>query len=61
MNRFSSVRDVTASKAGQNASGMSMTFRCGACAKFVGVNGRKLKRVFGLRQYVCAKCAEVRK
>lgn len=61
MNRFSSVRDVTASKAGQNASGMSMTFRCGACAKFSSLYGRRLKRVYGIRQYVCAACAEVRK
>lgn len=40
--------------------GMSMTFRCGACCKVKPVVGRKLKRVLGLRQYVCAKCAEVK-
>ncbi len=41
--------------------GMTMTFRCGACAHIKPVVGRKLKRVLGLRQYVCVKCAEVKK
>lgn len=36
--------------------GLAMTFRCGACCKVKPVVGRKLKRVLGLRQYVCAKC-----
>lgn len=38
--------------------GVYMTFRCAACAKVKGVVGRKLKRVMGLRQYVCAGCNE---
>jgi hypothetical protein len=38
--------------------GMYITFRCGACAKVKSCNGRKLKRIMGLRQYVCAGCAK---
>lgn len=38
--------------------GMSSTFRCGACCKPKSIGGRRLKRVFGLRQYVCKECAK---
>lgn len=40
--------------------GMRMTFRCAACCNVRSCVGRKFQRVMGLRQYVCAKCAEVR-
>lgn len=36
--------------------GMYMTFRCAACCKVKEVQGRKMKRVLGLRQYVCKGC-----
>jgi hypothetical protein len=39
--------------------GMSPTFRCGACHQFKTMPGRRLKRVLGLRQYVCARSAGV--
>lgn len=38
--------------------GMYITFRCGACSKVKSCIGRKLKRVMGLRQYVCEGCAK---
>lgn len=38
--------------------GMPMSFRCAACAKPKPVPGRRLKRVLGLRQWVCKGCAE---
>jgi hypothetical protein len=41
--------------------GLYMTFRCAACANVRGCVGRKLKRVMGLRQFVCQKCAETMK
>lgn len=37
--------------------GMHMAFRCAACAKPKPVPGRRLKRVLGLRQWVCKGCA----
>lgn len=37
--------------------GMSNTFMCGACAKPRIIFGRKLKRVRGLRTWVCHECA----
>lgn len=41
--------------------GMSPTFTCAACARSgLRTTGRRLKRVHGVRQWVCAKCAEVR-
>jgi predicted SprT family Zn-dependent metalloprotease len=42
----------------QAGTGMYITFRCAACCKVKGCNGRKLKRVMGLRQYVCKECAK---
>jgi len=35
----------------------ALLFRCAACAKPSSTTGRKLQRVLGLRQYVCARCA----
>lgn len=41
--------------------GMAPTFMCAACArKGMSTTGRRLRRVHGVRQWVCAKCAEVR-
>jgi hypothetical protein len=41
--------------------GMAPTFRCAACARpGLSTTGRRLRRVHGVRQWVCAKCAEVR-
>ncbi len=37
--------------------GLTLTFRCADCAVPKPVLGRKLKRVRGLRQWVCAGCA----
>lgn len=37
--------------------GMYMTFKCAACWKVKAVQGRKMKRVLGLRQYVCKGCS----
>lgn len=38
--------------------GMYNTFLCPMCAKPRGMTGRKIKRVQGLRQYVCKGCAK---
>lgn len=35
----------------------SPTFRCGACSQPRSTGGRKLRRVLGLRTWVCAACA----
>lgn len=37
--------------------GMHNTFACGACTKHRRIVGRRLARVAGLRQWVCADCA----
>lgn len=37
--------------------GYGMTFKCAACVKPKPIVGRKLQRVDGVRQYVCAGCA----
>ncbi len=58
LNRFSSLRDVTASRGPSGSNGMAMTFRCGKCELFKFVNGRKLAKVKGLRQFVCRECAQ---
>mgnify|MGYP001769277380 CR=1 FL=1 len=40
--------------------GMAPTFRCGACARQgLPTTGRRLRRVHGVRQWVCRRCAEV--
>lgn len=57
MNRYSSLRDLTQNQHAP-ATGMSQSFRCGACCKPKPITGRRLKRVMGLRQYVCAGCAK---
>ena len=54
--RIRTASDVKFKPAG---TGMAGTFRCGACAKFRMIHGRRLKRVMGLRQYVCAACAKL--
>ena len=36
--------------------GHAMTFRCACCAKPSPILGRRLMRVHGVRQFVCAKC-----
>ncbi len=41
--------------------GMASTFRCARCAGFRSITGRKLEKVQGVRQYVCASCAEPKK
>lgn len=38
--------------------GMANTFACAARTKHRVMLGRRLARVMGLRQYVCAGCAE---
>lgn len=38
--------------------GMANTFRCGACTKPRPIFGRRMRRVLGLRQYVCKGCAK---
>ena len=38
--------------------GMYNTFLCPLCAKFKGMDGRKIRLVQGLRQYVCKGCAK---
>lgn len=38
-------------------SGMANQFLCGRCAKPRVIFGRKLKRVRGLRTWVCHECA----
>lgn len=38
--------------------GAGATFRCGRCTLFKSLHGRRMQRVQGLRQYVCAKCAK---
>jgi len=53
--RIRSAPDVAFKPAG---TGMAGTFLCGACANFRSIYGRRLKRVMGLRQYVCAACAK---
>ncbi len=41
--------------------GMAPTFMCAACARNgMSTTGRRLRRVQGLRQWVCARCAGVR-
>lgn len=37
--------------------GLAGTFRCAACGVPKMVLGRKLRRVQGVRQWVCARCA----
>ena len=40
--------------------GMSPTFQCAACARQgLPTTGRRLRRVQGVRQWVCKRCAEV--
>lgn len=39
--------------------GMHSTFACASCTQHRRVVGRKLARVMGLRQWVCAGCAAV--
>lgn len=57
MNRYSSLRDLSQTQRSP-ASGMSQSFRCAACCKHKPIRGRRLQRVLGLRQYVCAGCAK---
>jgi predicted SprT family Zn-dependent metalloprotease len=38
--------------------GHAMSFLCAACQKHKPCTGRKLKRVQGIRQYVCRGCAK---
>jgi predicted SprT family Zn-dependent metalloprotease len=38
--------------------GAAISFRCAACAQPKPTLGRRLKRVLGLRQYVCKGCAK---
>ena len=57
MNPFHSIRDLSQSQRAP-ATGMNQSFKCGACCKPKPINGRRLKRVMGLRQYVCAGCAK---
>lgn len=33
------------------------TFACGACGLFKSLMGRRMRKVRGLRQYVCSSCA----
>lgn len=37
------------------------TFRCGACGGYRSLFGRRMRPVQGLRQYVCAQCANAGK
>jgi transcription elongation factor Elf1 len=39
-------------------SGLTTTFLCAACSKPKLTTGRRLKRVQGLRTWVCKACAE---
>lgn len=54
--RFSDVRDVTA-KQNSGGQGYSSLFMCAACGGKKGCIGRRLKRVQGIRQWVCSRCA----
>jgi hypothetical protein len=56
-NRFSAERDRTADRSTPSG-GHAMTFRCAACAGVRLVQGRKLQRVQGLRQFVCKGCVK---
>lgn len=38
-------------------SGLSQTFLCAACVKYRLIPGRRLKRVNGLKTWVCRECA----
>ena len=57
MNPHFSLRDLSQSQRAP-ATGMNQSFKCGACCKPKPIQGRRLKRVLGLRQYVCAGCAK---
>ncbi len=41
--------------------GHTITFLCAACQKRRDGFGKRLRRVLGLRTYVCRDCAEVKK
>ena len=58
MSRDSDTRTRGCAASVPPSAGMAMTFRCAACTKFKFCTGRKLRRVLGLRQYVCAECAD---
>lgn len=57
MNPFHSIRDLSQSQRAP-ATGMNQSFKCGACCKPKPILGRRLKRVMGLRQYVCVGCSK---
>lgn len=59
INSDDSVRRMPDGRYPPRGPGMSSTFRCGACGQAKSVVGRRMQRVAGLRQYVCAGCVRV--
>lgn len=56
-NLYNPTRDLTGAQPGASA-GLTSLFQCGKCSKRGATLGRKLKRVRGMRTWVCAACVQ---